>query len=94
MSKHTPTRADALRALAALATGRANDCARLALEDTPPVAELDLTLLQEIRRSANGAVEVHLVDRLKAAELLAALLEQERSDAADFFGALTQQAAE
>ena len=73
-AKAIPTRDDALRALAALAAGRANDCARLALEEAPPVAELDLTLLQEIRRSANGTVEVRLADRLKAIELLTALL--------------------
>lgn len=89
-TKPVPTRDDALRALAALAGGRANDCARLALDEAPPVAELDLTLLQEIRRSANGTVEVRLADRLKAIELLTALLEQDQTGAEQFFASLEQ----
>ena len=89
-AKAIPTRDDALRALAALAAGRANDCARLALEEAPPVAELDLTLLQEIRRSANGTVEVRLADRLKATELLTALLAQDQTGAEQFIASLEQ----
>lgn len=89
-AKAIPTRDDALRALAALAAGRANDCARLALEEAPPVAELDLTLLQEIRRSANGTVEVRLADRLKAIELLTALLAQDQTGTEQFFASLEQ----
>ena len=89
-AKAIPTRDDALRALAALAAGRANDCARLALEEAPPVAELDLTLLQEIRRSANCTVEVRLADRLKAIELLTALLAQDQTGAEQFFASLEQ----
>ena len=87
-----PTRAWILRQLAALASARANDCARLALEENPPVAELDLTLLQEIRRGANGVVEVRLADRLKAIELLAALLDREGAGDATFFAGLEQAA--
>ena len=54
------------------------------------MAELDLTLLQEIRRGANGVVEVRLADRLKAIELLAALLDRESAGDATFFAGLEQ----
>ncbi len=90
--KGKPTRAVAMRALAALATGRANDCARLALEEHPPVEELDLTLLQEIRRNANGSVEVRLADRLKTLELLITLLDQDQSAGEAFFRELSRAA--
>ena len=85
-----PSREDALRMLAAMAFGRANDCARLALEDAPPLDQLDLTLLQEIRRGTGGSIEVRLVDRLRALELLLSLLEPESSGAEAFFAGLEQ----
>ena len=49
-----------------------------------------LALLQEIRRSANGTVEVRLADRLKAIELLTALLAQDQTGAEQFFASLEQ----
>lgn len=85
-----PSREDALRMLAAMAGGRANDCARLALEDAPPLDKLDLTLLQEIRRGPGGSIEVRLVDRLRALELLLSLMEPEGSAAEAFFAGLEQ----
>ena len=85
-----PSRDDALRMLAALAGGKANDCARLALEESPALEELDLTLLQEIRRGSGGAIEVRLADRLWAVELLLSLLEPEGNDAESFFAGLEQ----
>lgn len=66
-------REDVARRLAELAFGRANDCVRLVLEEHPPLEELDLSNLSEVRRSDKGAVEVKLVDRLQALEQLLAL---------------------
>ena len=53
-SRGVPGREDALRRLAQIAFGRANDCVRLVLEDDPPIGELDLTLLSEVKRSERG----------------------------------------
>ena len=65
------TREDVARRLAELAFGKANDCVRLALEDEPPVDELDLSLLSEVKRNEKGTVEIKLIDRLRALEQLA-----------------------
>ena len=65
-SRGVPGREDALRRLAQIAFGRANDCVRLVLEDDPPIGELDLTLLSEVKRSEKGAIEVRLADRIRA----------------------------
>lgn len=69
-------REDAVRRLAQLAFGRANDAVRLALQpgETDPDA-LDLSAVSEIRVSDKGGVEVKLVDRVKALETLCGLLE-------------------
>lgn len=85
-----PSREEALRMLTAIVCGRANDCARLALEENPPLDALDLTLLQEIRRGTGGTVEVRLVDRLRALELLLSQLESDGDGAAAFFAGLDQ----
>jgi len=87
-----PTRADAIRALAKLIRSKSNDCARLALEENPPTSQLDLSLLQEVRRTSGGAVEVRLVDRLKAMELMVRLLDEDSSAAEDFFAELDKAA--
>ena len=62
--------------LARALLGRSNDCVKLAFLEGEDLAEqidaLDLSLLSEFRRNANGAVEIRLVDRVKAlGELLA-----------------------
>ena len=44
-------RQDVLRQLARFAFGRANDCVKLVLEDTPDVDALDLSLLSEVKRN-------------------------------------------
>ncbi len=64
------SRADVVRRLAELAFGEANDCVRLALEESPALEQLDLSLLSEIRRNEKGTVEIKLIDRLKALEQL------------------------
>ena len=70
------TRADVARKLAELAYGRANDCATLVLDPGADAGKLDLSLLSEVKRSEKGAVEVKLLDRLKALEMLTALTEE------------------
>ena len=70
-------REDALRRLAQLAFGRANDAARLALapKEVDPEA-LDLSAVAEIKVTDKGGVEVKLVDRVRALETLCGLLEE------------------
>lgn len=63
-------REDVLRRLAQLAFGRANDCVRLALGAEAELDGLDLSLLSEVKRNDKGTVEIRLIDRLAALELL------------------------
>ncbi|MEY8387170.1 hypothetical protein AALC17_07705 [Oscillospiraceae bacterium 38-13] len=70
-----PLREDAVRRLAQLAFGRANDAARLAL--APREADpdsLDLSAVAELKISDKGGVEVKLVDRVRALGTLCELL--------------------
>jgi len=69
-------REDALRRLAQLAFGRANDAVRLALapKEVDPAA-LDLSAVAELKVTDKGGVEVKLVDRVRALEALCGLLE-------------------
>lgn len=62
---------DVMRRLAELAFGKANDCVRLVLEESPNLKNLDLSLLSEVKRNEKGTVEVRLIDRLKVLEQLA-----------------------
>ena len=82
------TREDVARRLAELAFGRSNDCVRLVLEEGAALEALDLSLLTEVKRSEKGAVEVKLVDRLRALEQLATLAEDSGSDLESFLQAL------
>lgn len=70
-------REDALRRLAQLAFGRANDAARLALapREVDP-GGLDLSAVAELKVTDKGGVEVKLVDRVRALETLCGLLEE------------------
>lgn len=75
MGKQTnaPAREEILRRMYRLATGRANDAVKLAFlaqEDLGKIGRLDLDVLQEFKRGANGAVEVHLADRAGILEKL------------------------
>ena len=70
------SRQDVTRRLAELAFGRANDCVRLALEDTPDLGSLDLSLLSEVKRNEKGTVEIRLIDRLRALEQLATVAKE------------------
>ena len=81
-------RDDVVRRLAELAFGRANDCIKLVMSTDPPMDKLDLSLLSEVKRSEKGAVEVRLIDRLRALEQLAALVQENGSDLESFLSAL------
>jgi hypothetical protein len=71
-------REDALRQLARLAFGQANDAVRLALRmDAADLKELDLSAVAEFKVTDKGGVEVKLVDRVRALETLCGLLECE-----------------
>ena len=74
--------------LAELAFGRANDCVKLVLEDSPQVDALDLSLLSEVKRSDRGAVEVKLIDRLRALEALSGMVGHEEGEMKAFLQAL------
>lgn len=81
-------RRDVVRRLAELTFGQANDCVRLALEEVPDPAGLDLSLLSEIKRNEKGTVEIKLVDRLRALELLSMLAGEEKQGLETFLQAL------
>ncbi len=85
------TRADVARKLAELAYGRANDCATLVLDPGADAGKLDLSLLSEVKRSEKGAVEVKLLDRLKALEMLTALTEEDGEGMEEFLRALNRE---
>lgn len=76
-------REDALRRLAQLAFGRANDAARLALRPGEVDPEgLDLSAVSELKVTDKG-VEIKLVDRVRALETLCSLLESGGGDGAE-----------
>ena len=85
------TRADVARKLAELAYGRANDCATLVLDPGADAGKLELSLLSEVKRSEKGAVEVKLLDRLKALEMLTALTEEGGEGLEEFLRALNRE---
>jgi hypothetical protein len=82
------TREDVARRLAELAFGKANDCVRLVLEEDAKMGRLDLSLLSEVKRSDKGAVEIRLIDRLRALEQLAQLASEDGNDLESFLQAL------
>ena len=88
------SRADVTRRLAELAFGKANDCVQLVLGEDVQVEGLDLSLLTELKRNDKGTLEVRLVDRLKALELLASLAENEGTDLESFLQAMQGSGAE
>lgn len=74
-----------------LVGSKSNDAVKLAYftqEDADRIDTLDLRGLVELRRSGNGAVEIKLIDRLKALELLDRLSQQEDRALDDFLAGL------
>nr|WP_325301320.1 hypothetical protein [uncultured Oscillibacter sp.] len=88
-------REDALRRLAQLAFGRANDAARLALgpKEVDP-GSLDLSAVAELKVTDKGGVEVKLVDRVRALETLCGLLEERGGGAEELYQALEDAAGQ
>ena len=77
-------REDAVRRLAELAFGRANDAVALALapeREGLSVQGLELSAVSEIKVSDKGGVEIRFLDRVKALEALCALLEAQDGNA-------------
>ena len=88
-------REDVLRRLAQLAFGRANDAARLALRPREVDPEsLDLSAVAELKVTAQGGVEVKLVDRTRALETLCGLLGDGGGGAEELYRALEDAAGQ
>ena len=88
-------REDALRRLAQLAFGQANDAVKLALaprEARPE--ELDLSAVAELKVTDKGGVEVKLVDRVRALGTLCELLGEGGTDAESLYRALEDAAGQ
>jgi len=90
--------ADVIRRIGQLAFGKANDTVKLVMLDPQRpelVDRLDLSLLSEVKRGANGVMEIKLLNRLEALELLAKLLgtgTQQGMGADSFFRAMDRAA--
>lgn len=67
---------DVMRLVEELATAKPNDLVKIALLEGEFISidSLDLKLLSEIKRGTNGVVEIKLLNRLDAVELLAKLV--------------------
>jgi len=77
-------REDAIRRLAQLAFGRANDVVKLALHPgETDLEQLDLSAVSEFKVTDKGGVEVKLVDRVRALETLCELLASGGGQTAD-----------
>ena len=77
-------RKELMNCLRRLAKWQANDAVRLAFlapEELGALEELDLLGVTELRRSANGAVEVKFADRVKVLEMLREMLREEKDSA-------------
>lgn len=94
----TPSREEILQKMCGIAQAAANDPVRLAYltqEQADEIAGLDLTALTEFKRSANGAVEIKLTDRLEVLEKVMAMLDGDKvSQGERFLQALAGQGQE
>ena len=84
----TMERQNIINDLRRLAGSKANDAVKLAYltqEEAGQIGGLDLRALAEFKRGANGAVEIKLVDRLRALELLDRLSQREEDQALGSF---------
>lgn len=90
---------DVVNYIGNLAFGKANDAVKLVFLD-PERCELidglDLSMVSEVKRGSNGAVEVKLLNRIALLELLAQLTspqDRNASQAENFFSAMDKVAA-
>lgn len=87
------TRERVIQRLYETALGRANDAVKLAYCQEPTeeeIKKLDLGAVAEFRRSNLGSVEIRFIDRVKALQALAGMLEGEGGEAEAFFRAMVQ----
>ena len=90
---------EVINRIGALAFGKANDAVKLVFldpENTEQIEMLDLSMVSEIKRGTNGAVEVKLLNRIALLELLAELTAPQTrkgSEAESFFTAMDKAAA-
>ena len=89
-------REDALRRMAQLAFGQANDAVKLAI--SPGLVELetlDLSAVAELKVTDKGGVEIKLVDRIRALESLFHMLESSgEENASQLYQMLAEAAGE
>jgi len=85
--------------LSEIAFGKANDVVKLAFlnpeKDQDVLNDLDLTMLAEVKKSPNGAVELKLVNRLDVMKMLLGEFQPskgEESGTAKFFQAINDAA--
>ncbi|MEG0035229.1 MAG: hypothetical protein RR147_00955 [Oscillospiraceae bacterium] len=90
---------DVVNHIGSMAFGKSNDAVKLVFLDPERqelIDELDLSMVSEVKRGANGAVEVKLLNRIALFELLAQLLEpgsRKTGEAESFFVAMDKAAA-
>lgn len=87
------TRERVIQRLYEMALARANDAVKLAYCQEPTedeIRRLDLGAVAEFRRSNLGSVEIRFIDRVKALQALAGMLEGEGCEAEEFFRAMVQ----
>lgn len=87
----------ALERLEKLAAGSANDAVKLLFMESDRLDEiegLDLTALAELKKSANGAMELKLVDKVAVITKLCEIAKGDGEGAEAFFLALEGSAAE
>ena len=82
--------ADVVARLIRLGFGNGRECAAL-LEGRWEDRELDLSLVSEVKRGANGAIEVKFIDRVSILYRLLGLLKSDEDGAEAFFRALQEE---
>lgn len=87
-------REDVLRGLARLAFSGAEGLSGLLLAEEGGAEKAALNAVSEIRRNANGTVEVKMVDRVKALATLYELLGSGESEGAEAFFRALEEAGE
>jgi len=92
------TKAELMKKIRQLAFGPSNDAVRLLFvdgDDPEAVAALDLSLVENIKRGAGGALEIKLTSRVELLKLLSQLVQAEDaapSGAEAFFRAMDRAA--
>jgi hypothetical protein len=105
LPKKKEGREDVAARIEKLAFGKANDAVKLVFldpeqpEQLKEIGKLDLSMVSEVKRGANGSVEVKLLNRIALLELLAQLsapgvgTEAQDREAESFFLAMDKAAS-